>query len=76
MIDSYGFGRIVVDKMNYDADLIVFPDGVQPGWRRKEGHLLEWEDIRHAESTEKAVKRFNRLLGKGSKVIGAFHLTC
>jgi len=114
MIDSYGFGKIIVDKVPFDGDLIVFPDRVQPDWRRKEGHLLRWEDLRdsirafvpetlvigrgklgmmridgefsgeirkmkitlHAVPTDKAVKVFNRLLLSGSKVMGAFHLTC
>jgi len=114
MIDSYGFGKIVVDKIPYDKDVIVFTDRVQSGWRRKEGHLLQWEDLReaieacrsetvvigrgkfgilkiddsfrieaerfkitlYAENTDKAVKKFNRLLLSGSKVMGAFHLTC
>lgn len=114
MIDSYGFGRIVVDKVLYDKNVIVFPDRVQPNWWRKEGHLLQREDLReavedfkpetvvigrgkfgmmkvdnsyrneleksgiriHAENTDKSVKMFNRLLLAGSKVMGAFHLTC
>jgi hypothetical protein len=45
MIDSYAFGRIVIDKIPYEKDVIVFPDRVQSGWRRKEGHLLQWEDL-------------------------------
>lgn len=48
MIDSYNFGHIVVDKIPYDRDVIVFPDRVQDNWWRKEGHRLQLEDIRDA----------------------------
>jgi hypothetical protein len=48
MIDSYSFGNIVIDKMAYKNDVIVFPDRVQPEWWRKEGHHLQLEDIQHA----------------------------
>lgn len=48
MIDSYNFGHIVVDKISYDKDVIVFPDRVQADWWRKEGHQLQLEDIQDA----------------------------
>jgi hypothetical protein len=105
---------LVNDRVSYDRDLLVFQDHVQVGWRRKDGHLLRWEDVRdavesfkpavlvvgtgrfgrmkvdpsvplaldalgvalEAESTDRAVKAFNRLLLSGVKVAGAFHLTC
>lgn len=45
MIESYGFGRIVVDGKEYTTDLIIFPDRVKDGWWRKQGHRLYIEDI-------------------------------
>lgn len=45
MIDSYEFGRIVVDGTEYTTDLIIFPDHVKDNWWRKEGHSLSREDI-------------------------------
>lgn len=48
MIDSYSFGHIVVDKILYKNDVIVFPDRVQADWWRKEGHQLQLEDIQDA----------------------------
>lgn len=45
MIDSYSFGRIVVDGKSYTSDLIVFPDRVADHWRRKSGHKLVPEDL-------------------------------
>jgi hypothetical protein len=46
MIDSYDFGRIVIDGKHYNSDLIVFPDKVRDGWWRKEGHRLHVEDLK------------------------------
>lgn len=46
MIDSYDFGRIVIDGKHYSSDLIVFPDKVRDGWWRKEGHRLNVEDLK------------------------------
>ena len=31
-IDGYVFGRIIIDKKTYTADLIVYPDKVDPSW--------------------------------------------
>jgi len=45
MIDSYDFGRIVINGRWYTTDLIVFPDRVKDGWWRKEGHNLHIEDL-------------------------------
>jgi len=44
-IDSYSFGKISVDGKTYTSDLIILPDGVRPGWWRKEGHRLSKDDL-------------------------------
>jgi hypothetical protein len=44
-IDSYAFGRIVVDGRAYTADLILLPDRVVEGWWRQEGHVLHVADL-------------------------------
>jgi hypothetical protein len=44
-IDSYEFGRIVVDGRAYNQDLILSPDGIQDSWWRLEGHLLQIPDV-------------------------------
>lgn len=46
MIDSYGFGRMVINGKAYTKDLIIFPDRVEDGWRRKEGHRLCIDDVK------------------------------
>ncbi len=45
MIDSYNFGLIVINKLPYKNDVIVFPDRVEADWWREEGHKLQLVDI-------------------------------
>ena len=45
IIDSYDFGRIVVDGKAYTSDVLIFPDKVKDNWWRKKGHALHIEDI-------------------------------
>jgi hypothetical protein len=44
-IDSFRFGKIVVDGTVYTKDLILTPEGVRENWWRKEGHGLHPEDL-------------------------------
>jgi len=44
-IDDYTFGRMVVDGVAYTSDLILLPDRVVDGWRRREGHRLDPADL-------------------------------
>ncbi len=44
-IESYRFGRIVVDGRTYTGDLILYPDRVDDRWWRREGHRLAPEDL-------------------------------
>ncbi len=44
-IDSYSFGKILIGGITYTRDLKVFPDRVVPDWWRKEGHLLDCDDM-------------------------------
>ncbi len=53
MIDSCGFGKIVIDGSTFNSDLIIFPDGqIIDSWRRKRGHRLSKEDIDHLISAK------------------------
>jgi hypothetical protein len=45
LIESYAFGRIVVDGQRYLRDLIIYPDRVAEPWRREEGHSLSPADL-------------------------------
>jgi len=46
IIDSYDFGKIVVDGKTYNSDLILFEDRISSNWWRKSGHRLIPEDIK------------------------------
>lgn len=53
MINSYDFGRIIVDGQRYTSDVIVLPDRVKDSWWRREGHRLHIEDIERVIQKEK-----------------------
>jgi putative phosphoribosyl transferase len=44
-IDAYSFGRIRVSGDDFDEDLLVFPDKIEPYWRRRESHSLSITDL-------------------------------
>jgi hypothetical protein len=44
-IDSYEFGRIVIDGSQHDKDVIILPNAVVANWWRKQGHSLVVEDL-------------------------------
>lgn len=44
-IDSYQFGRIVIDGVAYNGDCLILAGTVLANWRRKQGHLLSAEDL-------------------------------
>ena len=46
MIDTYSFGRMVINGKTYTSDVILYPDKVDDSWWRKSGHLLQKEDLR------------------------------
>jgi hypothetical protein len=44
-IESYQFGRIVIDGQAHYKDVIILPNRVVAGWWRKEGHTLHPQDL-------------------------------
>jgi hypothetical protein len=44
-IESYSFGRIVIDGKTYSSDLIIFPSRIWDKWWRKEGHAIHEADL-------------------------------
>lgn len=44
-IESYSPGRIVVDGVELNRDVIVLPNRVLPNWWRRDGHSLVIEDL-------------------------------
>ncbi len=45
-VTDYSFGRIVVDGKLYTGDIKIIKGKVIPNWWRKEGHLLQLDDIK------------------------------
>jgi hypothetical protein len=48
LIESYDFGRVVINGIVYKEDMIVTRERIMAGWMRKEGHLLQVADISQA----------------------------
>ena len=44
-IESYSFGRMVIGGKTFQSDLIIYPEKIDDSWWRKEGHLLQLEDL-------------------------------
>jgi hypothetical protein len=51
MIESYEFGRIIINGKEYLNDVILFPDHLQTKWWRDEGHLLQMKDLEEVFAT-------------------------
>jgi hypothetical protein len=45
MVDSFQFGKIVIDGKEYTSDVMIFPDGRVEKWWRIEGHLVALDDL-------------------------------
>ena len=51
-IDSYDFGRIVINGVSYSQDLLIWPGIIKKDWWRLEGHLLQLPDVAEALAAE------------------------
>jgi hypothetical protein len=60
MIDSYSFGKIVIDGQKYTRDLIIYPDRVDDSWWREKGHKVSVSDIKEV------LKQSPEVVGQGS----------
>ena len=45
-IDSYQFGRIVIDGVSYSSDCLIVGGTVGSNWWREQGHSLSAEDLK------------------------------
>ncbi|MCS5422542.1 MULTISPECIES: Mth938-like domain-containing protein [Psychrilyobacter] len=45
IIESYSFGRMKVDGIGFDSDLIIFPEKIVSSWWRVQGHYLQVRDL-------------------------------
>lgn len=55
MIEAYRFGSITIDGREYRRDVVILPDRVLDGWWRREGHLLQLEDLEEVLKEEPEV---------------------
>lgn len=46
MIESYDFGRIVIDGVTYTSDVLIMGDKVHDKWWRQEGHKIRVSDMK------------------------------
>ena len=46
MIESYDFGRIVINGRKFGSNVVIFQDRINADWWRREGHILSVDDIR------------------------------
>jgi hypothetical protein len=65
-IDTYQFGKIVIDGQVHTKDVILLPDRVIGGWWRQEAHVLhlsDLEDVLTADLQELVIGQgaFNRM---------------
>ena len=44
-VTQYSFGSITIEGTTYTKDVIIHPDFVHSPWWRKEGHLLQIDDL-------------------------------
>ena len=61
-IDSYQFGRIVIDGVGYGSDVIVLGDAVHENWRRARGHSLCVADLESVIAAKPSVV----VIGRGA----------
>jgi hypothetical protein len=47
-IDGYDFGSIVIDGVTYGQDVLLWPGHIKKDWWRRQGHLLQLEDVAEA----------------------------
>jgi hypothetical protein len=47
-IDRYKFGLIVIGGQTFKNDVLIWPGRIKSDWWRKEGHLLQLDDVAEA----------------------------
>jgi hypothetical protein len=48
IIESYNFGEVVIGGRTFRQDVLILPDRIIDQWWRKEGHLLQLDDLGEA----------------------------
>ena len=55
MIESYDFGKILIDGRMFGTDVIIYLDRIDGKWWRKDGHTLSVDDVREIAETKPEV---------------------
>jgi len=88
-IDRYEFGLIVIEGQTFRNDVLIWPGRIKGDWWRKEGHLLQLDDVAEALAaylrdrgvalmaypTREACRVINDL-SRTRRLAAALHLTC
>jgi len=45
VIESFNFGKIIIDGTEYNSDIIIYKNSIDDKWWRRESHHLYIEDI-------------------------------
>lgn len=45
MIESYNFGKIIINSKEYHSDIVIYKNSIDDKWWRRESHHLCFEDI-------------------------------
>jgi len=54
-IDRYEFGLIIIDGQTFRNDVLIWPGRIKGDWWRREGHLLQLEDVAEALAADPQV---------------------
>jgi len=46
VIESYNFGKIIINSKEYNSDIIIYKKSIDDKWWRRESHNLRIEDIK------------------------------
>jgi hypothetical protein len=46
LIESYNFGKIIINSKEYHSDIIIYKDSIDDKWWRRESHNLCVDDIK------------------------------
>jgi len=46
VIESYNFGKIIINSKKYNSDIIIYKNSIDDKWWRRESHNLCIEDIK------------------------------
>jgi hypothetical protein len=48
LIERYEFGLIVIEGQTFRNDVLIWPGRIKRDWWRREGHLLQLDDVAEA----------------------------